>query len=214
MLLEIIITLTLYGLAIFYGEAASMIISPFYSRKISHILCAIITALLPLYLDLNEAIYCLIALILLAASTKVLNTFKRIELSDKKNLGTIYFPAGGLLTALLFWNVDTKIFMGSILVLGFADSLAAIFGKRYGKLNIISGTKKTYVGSITFFLVTLIIFSFFYALSINLENILIIKLILIVLASMVVTVVEFLSPKATDNILIPLSSGIVLYMLL
>lgn len=91
----------------------------------------------------------------------------------------------------------------SLLVLALSDALAAIIGKKYGKIKIpIEQDFKTLEGSLIFFIMTflsikipLILFSNFHLL-----NIILISFIIAIL----ITMLELISIYGTDNIFIPL----------
>ena len=101
-------------------------------------------------------------------------------------LGTVFYSTSFALTAMGF--------------LTWGDGLAPVVGARYGKHSYKVFTKKTIEGSITFFVFGLagaIFFNLLFGNSIELEFML--------LCAVVATIVEGISPRDLDNILIPLA---------
>ncbi len=107
-------------------------------------------------------------------------------------MGTIFFSTSLALTA-----------MG---ILGWGDGLAPVFGKKMGKHKYNFVTEKSLEGSIAFFLFGLfgaLLFNILFATS---E----INYVLILICITVTTILEALSPKDLDNLIIPVAV-IVLY---
>lgn len=130
------------------------------------------------------------------------NLFQAMERKEKSgnDLGTVYFPLSLFFVVvadfLQFDALTTRAVM-AILVMTYGDGLSAVIGMRFksAKLN----RNKTVFGSLTMFVVTIIIGA------ILLESV----LAMIVIA-IVATVVELFSPRGFDNLTVPL----VLYLLL
>lgn len=120
---------------------------------------------------------------------------------DRKTIGEILFPMSIYLV--FIFSKEYYFYLISLLVLALSDALAAIIGKKYGKIKIpIEQDFKTLEGSLTFFIITflavkipLILFSNFHLL-----NIILISFIIAIL----ITMLELISIYGTDNIFIPL----------
>ena len=110
-------------------------------------------------------------------------------------MGTIFFYSPGALLSMGF--------------LGWGDGLAPVIGKRFGKHKYHLFSDKTIEGSIAFFF-----FGFIGALFFNLLFFGQINILILITVAVVTTVIEGLSPKDIDNILIPISSMIVYYLFL
>jgi phytol kinase len=212
MYLTILIILASYGLIIFLGEILSRYVSPFTIRKISHICCGLLTATTPFFLNYESLIITFVVLIILTIISKFLNIFKGIELSEKRNWGTVFFPIGILLNLIIFFPTNPSIFIISILILGISDALAALVGRNYGKIKINGFQKKTIEGTATFFLSTFLIL--FVSLVFIKNQVSILHLCFILLYSLILTTTELISPKALDNITIPNTSGILLLLII
>lgn len=179
------------------------------SRKITHIAAGSLIAFLPLYVDggwsqyLNVSVYVVWALLFIqkglfaADDDQAIKTMTRT--GDKRELlkGTLYFVLVGILCGTLYY----KQFGGVIAmaVLGWGDGLAPVIGTRWGRMKYRVFSEKSVEGSLTFLVGSLAAAAFFVWLvvpaSFDFQRILIISLI--------ATVVEGVSPKEVDNILIP-----------
>ena len=101
--------------------------------------------------------------------------------------------------AAVFFIFDKEMAVCASLIVIFADPLAAVIGKYKGKINL---WNKTLEGSITFFIISLMIIFSFYGLTWE-----------IFLVSLIVTIMELLPVKLNDNLTIPLVAGGSLYTL-
>lgn len=129
------------------------------SRKIVHMGSGVIIAFWPLYLNWTIIQLLSLALLLTVLISYKLNIFQSIHAVDRLTKGEILFPVGVGLCALL--EPAPWIFTAAILHLALADGLAAIVGVKYGKktaYNVLSHGKSL-VGSLTFFIVSLAIFT-------------------------------------------------------
>ncbi|CCV64629.1 hypothetical protein, similar to phosphatidate cytidylyltransferase cdsA (2.7.7.41), putative fragment [Alteracholeplasma palmae J233] len=139
------------------------------------------------------------------------NLIKSMERSGKGNLGTVYFPISLLLLVIASMTFTTPLVGGiGILVLGYGDGLAALLGKKFGKKQIIN--HKTWVGSITMFLVSFLVSTLLmvgYS-SISIQYILLYAGLVGILA----TLIELLTPKGLDNLTLPLLISLLMYVLI
>lgn len=140
-----------------------------------------------------------------------MNLIKSMERDGKGNLGTVYFPISLLLLVIASFTFMNP-FIGAvgILVLGYGDGMAAIFGKHFGKKRFANG--KSFIGSLAMFvasaLVTLIL-AVTYA---SMPFYSIVSFVLII--AVVATITELITPWGLDNILIPVIVSLVAYLLL
>ena len=135
---------------------------------------------------------------------KVLFFHKTLRDKEKDTLGGhIYF----IISAIIVISVFSKeIAMLSIIMATFGDAAAALFGRAYGK-NYIKGLKNKategviaeFITDITIGLLYLTLFS---------GNITATWLIILILMSTVATIVETISMRMDDNLLVPIFSGI------
>jgi len=179
------------------------------SRKITHICAGTVIIFLPLFQDghwsqyLNVSVYVIWALLFIqkglfaADDDQAIKTMTRT--GDRRELlkGTFYFVVVGIICGTVFYKQLPGVL--AMAVLGWGDGLAPIVGLKLGKMEYKVLCKKTVEGSLAFFAGSLLAGMFFVWLIIpaafNLSTILIIAL--------VATIVEGMSPKEVDNILIP-----------
>ncbi|MCW8797272.1 MAG: phosphatidate cytidylyltransferase, partial [Chlorobium sp.] len=179
------------------------------SRKITHICAGTVIIFLPLFQDghwsqyLNVSVYVIWALLFIqkglfaADDDQAIKTMTRT--GDRRELlkGTLYFVIVGIICGTVFYKQLPGVL--AMAVLGWGDGLAPIVGLKLGKMEYKVLCKKTVEGSLAFFAGSLLAGMFFVWLIIpaafNLSTILIIAL--------AATIVEGMSPKEVDNILIP-----------
>lgn len=130
------------------------------------------------------------------------------EENKKDGLGTVYYACSLLILVIITFGVLNKPILGlvPIFVMAFGDGLAAIFGKLIkSKKYKVYDTEKSIAGSLTMFIVSFIIISI-YLVYIN-STFWYLKGIII---SLIITVLEAISIKGTDNITVPIATLIML----
>ncbi len=130
------------------------------------------------------------------------------EENKKDGLGTVYYACSLLILVIITFGVLNKPILGlvPIFVMAFGDGLAAIFGKLIkSKKYKVYDTEKSIAGSLTMFIVSFIIISI-YLIYIN-NPFWYLKAIII---SLIITVLEAISIKGTDNITLPIATLIML----
>lgn len=144
------------------------------------------------------------------------NVFKAMERNGNGNLGTVYFPISLLIVTYVSFNntlgfqdKGSMTYFGAlaILILGYGDGFAAVFGKRYGKKKIFQ--EKSLVGSLSMF-----VFSFLTAISVlfvlsTITNIFLVSFILAASA----TIIELFTPRGLDNLTVPLGVFVLYYII-
>lgn len=189
------------------------------SRKITHICAGSVIIFLPLFHDgywsqyLNVSVYVVWALLFLqkgffaADDDQAIKTMTRT--GDKRELlkGTFYFVIVGIICGTVYYKQLPGVL--AMAVLGWGDGLAPIVGMKLGKMKYKVLSEKTVEGSLAFFAGSALAGMFFVWLIIpeafDLSTILIIAL--------AATIVEGLSPKEVDNILIPLAVIALVFLL-
>ena len=218
MLLEIVIVLGLFGLVITASELLVRVWNnAFLLRKISHMLCGIISAVLPYTLGLYSGLLVLLALAALAILSRYFKIYKSMQDVDSKNFGMIYFPLGLLAPYLLFSDSYPAVFAGTALLLGFADSSAALIGKYFGKKKI-AGMPKTYAGSSMFLIVSFsILATIFLHIPVS-DSMTFVTTVgyvcLILLGSALLTGIELVSHHGLDNLFLPPVTSVIIGILL
>lgn len=130
---------------------------------------------------------------------------------NKDSLGTVYYAISLLILALITFGPikDPLIGLCGIIVMGYGDGLAAVIGRTVkSKEYKIGNCKKTVAGSLTMFIVTLIIMAgFLYYRNADYWHI---KSIVV---AGIMTLVEAVSIKGTDNITVPLLTSLLAFLL-
>jgi phytol kinase len=127
------------------------------------------------------------------------------------SFGEFFYPISVVI--LVFIAESKWEFAAAILILGIADAIAAVVGKRFGAGNsyLVFGQKKSVAGSIAFLLVTLVIIWGYVGLhSAALGDV---SIGLILLTTILVTAAENLGVYGSDNLLIPLVAVLLLNQL-
>jgi len=137
--------------------------------------------------------------------------FKSVELGEKGNLGTVYFPISFAIILCLFWE-RPSLLVASLMPMTWGDALAAILGRRYGQRKYtILGSSRSVEGSLAMFLFSWL--STFVALlllpPLGWQTSLLYSLAVAVFA----TLIEALSPWHIDNLTVPLLSAALLYLM-
>ena len=130
------------------------------------------------------------------------------EENQKEGLGTVYYAISLLVLVIITFGILNKpdLALAPVLVMAYGDGLAAIFGKLIkSKKYKIYDTEKSLAGSITMFLVSFIIISI-YLIYIN-SPLWYLKSIIM---SIIITVLEAVSIKGTDNLTVPIATLIML----
>lgn len=112
--------------------------------------------------------------------------------------GPLYFTIIMNIMGTFYFN--TELALTAMGILGWGDGLAPVFGKKFGKHKYNFVTEKSYEGSISF-----IVFGFLGALLFHLIIMGQVDFSAIIICVLITAVVEALSPKDLDNMLIPLA---------
>lgn len=133
---------------------------------------------------------------------------KVMERQKEDGLGTVYYAISLFLISIITFGITKRpeIGLASILIMGYGDGLAAVIGKSIKSYEYsVKGTKKSVAGSITMLFITGIILSAFFV-SAGASYWLLKAIVL----SIVLTIVEAVSVKGTDNLTVPILACIVL----
>lgn len=131
------------------------------------------------------------------------NLIKIMEREEEDGYGTVYYAVSLLILTILTLGIFNNPDIGFIAVLTMAlgDGFAALIGKNVNsKKYYINGNQKSIAGSITMFLISAILIGGYLLMAGT--GLWILKTILI---ATIVTIVEAISIKGTDNITVPIS---------
>lgn len=142
---------------------------------------------------------------------------KVMEREEQDGFGTVYYALSLLILSILSFGIYKNPVLGLIptLVMAYGDGLAAIVGKNLkSKRYKLSDTKKSFAGSLTMFLISLVLIGG-YLLFVNSDvfwKSTHWPLISIMMAFLV-TAVEAFSGKGWDNITVPISTVLLLILI-
>lgn len=109
------------------------------------------------------------------------------------DLGTVYYAISLSIVTFFAFEYDfLNAGLYAILTMGYGDGLSAIFGKRFKSKKLYHN--KSLIGSLTFFIVTLIIGLILFS---SLWY-------LIILLALMMTLIELFTPRGLDNLSVPL----------
>ncbi len=189
------------------------------TREFVHAAVAVVVFFAPVFFHsmLYPALLGGVFIVVNFASVK-LGMFRGMNL-DKKNLGTVYYPISFLILVLLLWDTYPFIVSTAMLIMGLADPAAAIVGSRLKNTHHVSafGERKSFEGSSAMFIVAsaaaLFGLIFFKQSSSTISFLPLTGLLNIsVSIGLMVAAIELVSPKATDNLTVPLFSALLIYI--
>ena len=165
------------------------------TRKLVHAASGIAVACLPLFLSLHEIALIAACFLVLMLTMRRGRTWHSLYRVNRRSWGEICFPVSVGLAAVL--APSSLAFVASMLVMGLADTAAAGIGGAYGTRHWPWSSGKTYLGSLACFLVALVICLVMTRL--GLANVR-----LALLASLLATLAESITPYGLDNLTMPL----------
>lgn len=179
-----------------------------FGRKFVHIIIGTFVAFWPLILSWPQIILLSISFIIGIVVSRWLNIFKAIHSVQRPTWGEVYFAAA--VGILAFVTRDGWIYMAALLHMALADGMAAVIGVRFGARNkyVVFGHTKSFIGSTTFFVISLgIIVGYTY------QSDAAINPLVVGGIALVATALENMSPKGLDNITVPVWVAIALTLL-
>jgi phytol kinase len=180
-----------------------MLMYTFLLRKGVHSITAVLLAFIGISYGVTPVVAIGLILFGFFLLTRVHGALDVLHLVAKASYGELFLAAGVVCSALLFLTGGPDAFLGSILILAFADPLAALVGSHYGTREYkVFGERRTLEGSLVCFLVSALIiglfgFTWYFAL----------------MGGLILAVVEALAPKGSDNLFLPLVAGLLLSFL-
>ena len=187
---------------------------PEVSRKLVHILAGSMALASP-FIFVSNIPPTLLGFIFFTINLFAIKTkfFKGMHSTERKTYGTVYFPLAYVLLCIFWWDRQIT-FQISLLILTFADTVAALIGEKWNNPILFKPwrDKKTIQGSlgmgITSFLLTGIgTILFRYLADIEALETPTLFLLCIIVALMS-TITEMLSDSGSDNLSVPIVSAI------
>lgn len=174
-------------------------------RKFVHITVGTFVAFWPYFLDWTEIRLLSLAFFVIVLAAMHLGVFRAIGSVQRPTYGEIFFALSvGLLTLI---TTSKGVYAAAILQMALADGFAAIVGTRFGRENKyhLFGRTKSLVGSLTFFIISLMLLIGYSQFS---DNGLAWQYVLLGAAG--ATLIENIAALGFDNLLVPMAIGILL----
>lgn len=187
-------------------------------RKLTHCTHGVYIGVLPFFTDIRYVIITEVVFLLAMAVVRYMHVHYDRQFAFVHYLGGMYrvgresygeflFPLGIIGAALLADSL--WIYLAGALVLGVADAVAAVVGKKFGKHPYkVFGQNKSFQGSLAFFAVSLMVLSFVIGMG-SFEASTSMFMAAVVL-SIALTAVENLGVYGWDNFLLPVVTVVVL----
>ena len=138
------------------------------------------------------------------------NIIKVMERDEEDGFGTTYYAVSLLILAIVSFGIYNKPSLGLIptLVMAYGDGLAAVIGKLIkSKKYKLGDSKKSFAGSLTMFIISILLIGGYLAFN---HSIVFWKAthwpLVSAMMAFVITAVEAISSKGTDNITVPLGT--------
>ncbi|MHA1303129.1 MAG: diacylglycerol/polyprenol kinase family protein [Candidatus Heimdallarchaeaceae archaeon] len=194
---------------------------PWITRKTTHIVLHACLAFIPYFLqnlfDLFVALGILAIIVLLITAipksrflVKVIQNSTRKEESVRDSVLNIIFTTIALLILVVLFQDMLYIYTAAVLSLSLADGLAELIGRPFGRVKFKIFTEKSLEGSIAVFIGIIICILLSFATYSMLNLIIWWKLII---TALIGTLIEALNYKYYDNITLPLSIALSIFLL-
>jgi dolichol kinase len=189
---------------------------PLGSRKFLHIMVGNVFFILPLFE--TQWVMSLIAAAPFIALTFLVSPYSPINVISHTSaaghgLGLVYYAISWTILAWVFFDRPEIIAVG-IVAMSYGDGLASLIGTKYGRRRYnISGDTKSFIGSLTMLLATILgmavaIGYYHYFFEVTLPPLFIFPMV-----GAVATLAEAATPKGLDNLATSFSAAILYYLL-
>ena len=198
-----------------------------WTRKIAHIGSGIIALSYPSFIDSHWVVLGLtLSFTVILYSSKKMGLFQSIFSVGRKSYGELFFVWSTWLLFMLYqFTGDVNFYYLGFSSVVFADPAAALIGKAFPlKKYTVFGNTKSFGGSISFFVVSFALSYYFFNVTHQIGSVVAIpnqmfsfvdsfsKVILYSLVhAFLLTIVEAISSKGTDNLTIPIASVLFIY---
>jgi phytol kinase len=186
-----------------------------FARKFIHISAASVAAFWPYFISRYYIVALSLFFVVSLFAIKKLKLFKSLHSIQRATYGEIWYALSIGIIALVFQ--DDIIYTIAVLHMALADGFAAVVGvglnHKAGKFRFL-GAKKSIAGTLTFILLSfsLNIVYWTFASHYSLTSLYVSPVIYSFLSSLILAYAEIVAPHGSDNVIIPLLSGILLWM--
>lgn len=188
-----------------------------YARKFVHILTASFAAFWPLFISRFYIVILSVLFVLTVVAVKKLKLFKSLRSIRRATYGEVWYGIGIGVAAVLFQS--NAVYAIAILHMALADGFAAIVGvglsQRANRFKY-RGSRKSIEGSLTFVAVSFFLNATYWIwlavhnTSFDTSAIAVASYCLV--CAIVLSVIEIVSPKGSDNLFIPVTAGYLLLL--
>jgi len=175
------------------------------SRKFIHVTVGSFVAFWPYFLSWHEILWLSLAFLVVIAISRYLHIFQAIHSVQRPTWGEAFFAlAVGTIT---FITHDKAVYAAALLQMSLADGMAAIIGTRYGNRQkyLIFGYAKSVIGTLTFFVISLLIligFSHYSHSHLSPEH--------IATVAAAASIIENFAIRGLDNLFVPVAVALLL----
>jgi len=187
-----------------------------FARKFVHILTATFAAFWPLFISRTNIALLSVIFIIALIVVKELKIFNSIRSIKRVTFGEIWYAVGISACALLF--KDNTIYAIAVLHMALADGFAAVVGvglAKKAKNFYFHKSRKSLAGTATFILISFSLnisyWLYFSHFSLSNSAIYLSPFLYSIICAGILGGVEVISPKGSDNVIIPLLAGVLLW---
>jgi phytol kinase len=165
------------------------------ARRIAHVVACLYGLFSHSVLPLGLFVAACSVFVLALAASRRLSVLRAVHTTRRRSLGEVYLPVGIIIAALAAVPArdDDRVFLATILVLALADVAAGLTG------DVLRSVSKTWRGSFAFLVVALVV-----TLSCGFPP------VLCGVVAIAATATERISSRGTDNLTVPLVTGLLL----
>ena len=176
-------------------------VSVLATRKCAHMAAGLLAAGLPFFVEREAALLCG------ALGTAIWYGYlPAIGSRGTFDFGAIAFPLGLTVSAFLFWHPGSfTSYQYAALMLALPDAVAGWVGVRYAAYTLHTSSGKTLIGSFAFFTTAFFVSALF--LHVILDQGIFLACLRACMVAIILTCVEALSTRGSDNVSVPLSAG-------
>ncbi len=186
-------------------------ISVLTTRKCAHMAAGLLAVGLPFFVEREAALLCGIVGTVLMGVAIWYGYLPAIGSRGTFDFGAAAFPLGLTVSAFLFWHPDSfTSYQYAALMLALPDAVAGWAGVRYATYTVHTPSGKTLMGSLAFFTTALFMSALF--LHVMQDQGILLACLRAGMAAIILTFVEALSTRGSDNVSVPLSAGAIASM--
>lgn len=187
-----------------------------FARKYVHIGCATFAAFWPLFLSRNQIVFLSLTFVVVLIAVKQLNLFGSLRGIKRTTYGELWYAMGIGVCAVLF--ADNAVYAIAVLHMALADGFAAVVGVGMGekaKKFKYKNSTKSIEGTMTFVAISFILNATYWIVFAGHQfdvNHPILAPAYSLLSACILGLLEIIAPKGSDNVIVPVSAGLLLWL--